>query len=92
MNEHLLSAYSCQTQNVVHMYVNSLHFQPYEEEMMAVVYLELKETTFCVPDHTGKAGQNGDLGVLFAQYSLFQSAPEMETFSCPFPLLGLWWG
>lgn len=45
------------------MYVNSFHFQPYEEEMMAVVYLELKETTPRIPDHTGKAGQNGDLGV-----------------------------
>lgn len=52
----------CQTQNVVHMNVNSFHFRPYEEEM-TIVYLELKETTLCTPDHIGKAGQNGDLEV-----------------------------
>ena len=36
------------------MCVNSFNLQPYEGEIMIIIYLELKEITFSAQDHTGK--------------------------------------
>lgn len=38
------------------MYVNSFNLQPYEGEIMIVIYLELKEIKLSAQDHIVKDG------------------------------------
>lgn len=42
------------------MSVNSFNLQPYEGEIIIIIYVELKEITFSAQDHTVKDGESGD--------------------------------